>query len=76
MEHQCPVHGGRQRNPPVHPRHPQQSARLRPGADGMQGTAVRGSSPGRADQRREASRIDERDPVQVHNQRPAVVRQL
>ena len=42
----------------------------------MQATAVLGDAPGRADQRPQPGRIDERDPVQVNDQRPAAVRQL
>jgi hypothetical protein len=42
----------------------------------MQAAAVLGDAAGRADQRAEPGRVDERDPVQVNDQRPAVVCQL
>jgi hypothetical protein len=41
----------------------------------MQVAAVRGGAPGRANQRPEPSRINERDRVQVHDQRLPAVRQ-
>ena len=70
QEHQRPVYRGRQRDPAVHPGQPQQLPGLRLGADRMQATAMRRGAASHADQRPEPGRIDERDPVQVNDQRP------
>ena len=43
---------------------------------GRQAPAVLGGAAGRADQRSETGRINERDPVQVNDQRPSTVREL
>ena len=70
---QRPVHGGGERDPAIHPGQPQQLPGLRPGADCVQGGAVRRGAAGRADQDPEPGRIDEGDSVQVDDQRLPVV---